>query len=602
MRQNIQKKHINMNLLLIGINAKYIHSNPAIYSIAAYAGRFTAPNGIPYKEQVQIAEYTINQNIEDILADIYLRKPDCIGFSCYIWNIAMVESLIEDIHQVMPQVPLWLGGPEVSFHSERLFERFPFLAGIIIGEGEKTTKEIWDVYLENDIKNRDSQKALQQLYSIPGICLKDGYTPERECMDLNEIPFLYEDLSRFENRIIYYESSRGCPFRCKYCLSSIEKQLRFRDTERVKKELQFFLDNKVPQVKFIDRTFNAKKEHSKAIWNYIKEKDNGITNFHFEISADLLDEEELDILTGLRPGLVQLEIGVQSTNEDTIAAINRTMNLKKLASNVKRLNEAKNVHLHLDLIAGLPYEDYVIFQKSFDEVYAMEPEQLQLGFLKVLKGSMMEEQAEEYGVVYRKEPPYEVLFTRWLSYRDVIKLKRVEAMVELFYNSEQFSHTIRLLHRRMGSAFSMYERLGDFYFEQGYLVMSSKRLAHYEHLLDFVKKYDAPYVDLYRELLTYDSYLREKNKTRPVFAKNLDSYKEKIRAFYKREEEERILLPYHKDYDSKQMIKMTHMDFFKYPVWKKDVDITDESQEEYAVLFDYSIRNPVTKCCRTENC
>lgn len=578
-----------MNFLLTGINAKYIHSNPAIYSLAAYTKQFNAPDGTPYREQVQIAEYTINQNIEDILADIYMKKPDVIGFSCYIWNISMVEKLIVNLHRILPELPIWLGGPEVSFHCEKMMEKYPFLTGIMIGEGEATLKEILDAYATEE----PGKAQADAFETIPGICTRKGYTVDRPCMDLNEIPFFYDNLENFENRIIYYESSRGCPFRCKYCLSSIEKNLRFRNIDTVKRELQFFLDKKIPQVKFIDRTFNAKKDHSKAIWTYIKEHDNGVTNFHFEVSADLLDEEEIALLKSLRPGLVQLEIGVQSTNPNTIKAINRTMDLVKLKRNVDSLNEAGNVHLHLDLIAGLPHEDYVSFGKSFDDVYAMKPEQLQLGFLKILKGSMMEEQVPEYGIAYREEPPYEVLFTNDLSYEDVIKLKQVEAMVELFYNSGQFAHTISFLQKRMGSAFSLYEKLGAFYQKKGLLTMLSRRLAHYENLLEFVKENDPACEEIYVELLTFDAYLRENNKSRPGFSKDMEPYKNTIRERFQLEEEERKILPHYEGYDYKQMMKMTHVEFFKYTVWDKEIKET----KEQAVLFDYRRRNPVTNSC-----
>ena len=274
-------------------------------------------------------------------------------------------------------------------------------------------------------------------------------------MDLSSIPFIYKDLSEFKNRIIYYESSRGCPFSCSYCLSSIDKKLRFRDTETVKKELQFFIDNKVPQVKFVDRTFNCKHDHAMAIWKYINEHDNGVTNFHFEISADLLREEELQEMSTMRPGLIQLEIGVQSTNPDTIKAIHRTMDFEKLKGIVDRIHSFGNIHQHLDLIAGLPYEDYDSFRHSFNDVYALKPQQLQLGFLKVLKGSHMMEMCREYGIVYKTQEPYEVLSTKWLDYDHVLKLKTVENMVEVYYNSGQFQNTLEYLSNfRMLSQFT----------------------------------------------------------------------------------------------------------------------------------------------------
>ena len=604
-----------MNILLVGINAKYIHSNPAIYSLAAYAGKFTDRNGESLRNHVNIAEYTINQQIEDIEADIYKKMPDMLAISCYIWNFAMVEELIADIHQVRPDLPIWLGGPEVSFHPEQLMQKFPFLAGIMIGEGEQTFVELVQGYVDTangDGAADDSAKKVH-FANIAGLYLPTGHTGERQCLALNDIPFLYSDLEGFENRIIYYESSRGCPFRCKYCLSSIDKQLRFRSLDLVKKELQFFLDNKVPQVKFIDRTFNAKHEHALAVWQYIKDKDNGVTNFHFEISADLLTDEEITLLNSMRKGLVQLEIGVQSTNPDTIQAINRSMDLCKLKNAVEKVNAAGNIHQHLDLIAGLPFEDYWSFHESFNDVYAMRPEQLQLGFLKVLKGSAMEEQADEYGIGYRKTPPYEVLYTKWLSYDEVIRLKQIEEMVELFYNSGQFRHTIRFLEVLFDDAFKLYETLADYYEARGYLTASSKRIAHYEHILDFIKGYmlrmktDMQTVEelteLCRQYLLFDCYLRENMKTTPAFAKDASEYKDYLRAFYQQEEEERKYLPKYTQYDSKQMAKMTHVEFFTYPVWEKDAPKREELlshrlETPQPILFDYKERDIITRDCR----
>ena len=604
-----------MKVLLVGINAKYIHSNPAIYSLLAYAKK----QGLG--EYIELAEYTINQQREQILMDIYEKQPDVVAFSCYIWNIDMVLHLIGEVHQVLPKVDIWLGGPEVSFHPDQLLKKYSYVSGIMIGEGEETFSELVSNYVKLD-KAYLKQDAFSK---IAGLYLDTGYTPERCCMNLDDIPFFYEDLTDFENRIVYYESSRGCPFRCSYCLSSIDKQLRFRSLNLVKQELLFFLENKVPQVKFIDRTFNAKHEHCMEIWSFIKEHDNGITNFHFEISADLLKKDELEILSSMRDGLVQLEIGVQTTNPQTIQAINRTMNLDKLQFSVEKINATQNIHQHLDLIAGLPYEDYESFHKSFNDVYRMRPEQLQLGFLKVLKGSAMEEKSEEYGIVYHHDAPYEVLYTNWLSYADVIRLKGIEEMVELFYNSGQFVYTIAYLEYVIGDAFMMYERLARFYKEKGLLTASSKRISHYENLLEFVQnEYDELAV-LFKELLIFDCYLRENMKTYPEFAKHheivksesdaemqtmikdiTDYEKSYCRYLYQTEEEKRELLPNHMVHDSKQMAKMTHVEFFRFPVWEKNLEkLTQEYKDNDCiskvlnpVLFDYSTRNCITNACR----
>lgn len=601
-----------MKFLLAALNAKYIHSNPALYSLRAYAGEHNAE----LAQDVEIAEYTINQPLEEILADIYERKPDAAAFSCYIWNWKMISELIGELHQIMPELPIWLGGPEVSFDAEQLLEEYPFLTGIMVGEGEATFSELLGFY-EKKNSGRYSQQFQMQiaafwpgavsqagLDSIKGIVFRDPVskkivrTEPRELTVIDSQPFFYQNMEGFENRIVYYESSRGCPFRCSYCLSSIDKKVRLRDMELVKKELQFFLDKKVPQVKFIDRTFNCNHRHAQEIWRYIQEHDNGVTNFHFEISADMLNGEELAILGKMRPGLVQLEIGVQSTNPKTLKEVRRFADLDKLRHAVVRIHAEHNIHVHLDLIAGLPYEDMDSFVRSFNDVYAMRPEQLQLGFLKVLKGSYMEEMASEYGLVYRKCPPYEVLYTKWLSYDDVIRLKKVEEMVELYYNSGQFTHILPVLVRRFGSAFEMYDRLALFYQEKGYFVNSPARSRRYEVLLEFAEKEDAERIGLYRELAVYDMYLRENAKSRPAFVSDQRSYYDRIAGFYREEEENRAYLPDYGEYQAKQLQRMTHLEIFEWPVDKTawelwEMSTEEKRKEETALLFDYRRRDPM---------
>lgn len=574
-----------MKFLLAAFNAKYIHSNPAIYSLKAYAGEQYAP-------YIDLGEYTINHSLDQILADIYNRRPDVIGFSCYIWNFTLVQELLGEIHKLLPDTELWLGGPEVSFQCHDILEKYPYVKGIMIGEGEETFLALMRYYLgEGD----------RSLEDIPGLALPTGYTSERDLVNLSQVPFLYsagntDKLNDFEHRIIYYESGRGCPFRCSYCLSSIDKKVRLRDMELVKKELQFFLDHKVPQVKFIDRTFNCNHAHAKTIWRYILEHDNGITNFHFEVAADILDEEELALLNQMRPGLAQLEIGVQTTNPQTLREIRRVTNMDKLRQAVSKIHAGHNVHIHLDLIAGLPYEDYESFARSFGDVYAMKPEQLQLGFLKILKGSYMYEMAETYGLQYLSKPPYEVLFTNWLTYEDVLRLKQVEEMVELYYNSNQFTHTLPLLEQLYDNPFYLYEDLAKYYKEQGYFVTAPARSYRYQVLLNFAKKVDGEREDLYKESLTYDLYLRENAKSRPDFAKDIAPYKAQFHAFFAEEERLRVLLPHYEKYDTKQISKMTHLEWFTYPVW--DVELAKlhkPLKEETVVLFDYQKRSPLTK-------
>lgn len=572
-----------MRFLLVALNTKYIHSNPAVYSLRGYVPE-------EYRGCVDIAEYTINNSVSEILHGIYERKPDVIGLSCYIWNISMMLELVRELPKVLPGVPIFLGGPEVTYRAKELVDEHPQLTGIMIGEGEETFKELLQHYAGNG----------KELSQIAGLCLREGYTPARELTDMDKLPFLYDDLTDFENKIIYYESSRGCPFRCSYCLSSIDKKVRLRSIDIVKKELDFFLAHNVKQVKFVDRTFNCNREHAMAIWQHILENDNGVTNFHFEVSADLLTLEEIALLKKMRPGLAQLEIGVQSTNPETLKAIRRTMNLEKLAANVSAVNDGANVHQHLDLIAGLPYEDYERFARSFNDVYTMKPEQLQLGFLKVLSGSYMQECADEYGIVYMDKPPYEVLYTKWVSYEEMMRLKKVEEMVEMYYNSNQFVHMLRLLETVFETPFALYEALASFYDRKGYFIQNPARSYRYQVLLEFVGEVDPSRQAIYEELAIYDIYLREKAKSRPAFASDFREYNERIREFYMTEAQERKYLPSYEGYDSKQLLKMTHLEAFTYPVWETDgAKMAKPLSEPQFILFDYKERNPLTQDART---
>lgn len=563
-----------MKILLNAINAKYIHSNLAVYSLKAYAKK--------YQNQIGLAEYTINQNLDDILKGIYRDHPEVLCISCYIWNISYVKNLIREVHKVLPDTAIWLGGPEVSYDARKVLEEHPEVTGVMKGEGEVTFLELAGFYLE----------GISELAKIEGITYRDGdqiqENPWRGITDLSTIPFVYKDLKKFENRIIYYESSRGCPFSCSYCLSSIDKKLRFRDLELVKEELQFFLDHNVPQVKFVDRTFNCKHDHAMAIWKYLIAHDNGITNFHFEVAADLLNEEEIALIRTMRPGMIQLEIGVQSTNPDTIREIHRKMDFAQVSEVVTRVQEGHNVHQHLDLIAGLPYEDYDSFGKSFCDVYQLRPQQLQLGFLKVLKGSFMYQAAPEYGCVCQSREPYEVLYTRWLPYDDVLRLKLVEEMVEVYYNSNQFGKTLRAIEKLFDNPFALYEALGAFYDKKGYMDISHTRIRRYEILQEFLQEYvDEEQMDYYLQLMICDLYAREKMKTRPAWAKDLKAYKRDIREFYLKEEETHEYLPEYEGYDEKQLARMTHLE-------RMDYDPDTGVREPCWILFDYRSRDVLT--------
>ena len=565
-----------MKIVLTAINAKYIHSNLAVYSLKAASGE--------YKENVEIAEFTINNSADYILKEIYKRKPDVLMFSCYIWNLSMIEEVMREFHKLCPDVPIWLGGPEVSFEVETFLQNHPEVSGVMMGEGEETFRELCSVYArceQGDVFLK--KEELEEVKGIAFVYVENGekniqVNEWRAIMDMSVLPFSYDKMEDFSNRIIYYESSRGCPFSCSYCLSSVDKKLRFRDLSLVKEELQFFIDQKVPQIKFVDRTFNCHHEHAMEIWKYIKEHDNGVTNFHFEISADLINEEELALMETMRPGLIQLEIGVQSTNEVTIKEIKRTMKLERLKEIVKRVKGFGNIHQHLDLIAGLPYEDYDTFRKSFDEIYALQPNQLQMGFLKVLKGSYMFEHAKEYGILYHDNPPYEVLSTKWLSYEDILKMKHIEEMLEVYYNSGQFEITMKVLGTHFDSAFDMFQKLGDFYETRGYFGMSHSRIRRCEILMEFMKEewpMDEVHGDWYDcicQALVFDLYYRENCKSRPSWAIAYEELKPYVRHYCKNG-------------------KMSHVEMFNYDFLGGDYTCKDEP---VFVLFSYDKRDALT--------
>ena len=573
-----------MKVLLTAVNAKYIHSNLAVYSMKAYAEKRGCKG-----TKIQLAEYTINQQQDGILQKIYEKKPDILCFSCYIWNISFIRELIRDLKKILPETRIWVGGPEVSYDAEHFLREMPQVTGVMCGEGEATFWEVIKSYAQWEKEEQEPEA----LGNISGIVYRDGKeliaTENREILDMDELVFPYENLSLFEHKIIYYESSRGCPFSCSYCLSSVDKKLRFRSLSLVKRELQFFLDHKVPQVKFVDRTFNCKKEHAMEIWNYIKEHDNGVTNFHFEIAADLLTENEIALISTMRPGLIQLEIGVQSTNKKTLQEIRRKTSFSEICQKVQAVAAGENVHQHLDLIAGLPYEDYESFKKSFGDVYALKPQQLQLGFLKVLKGAYMQEMAEVYGCVYKSKEPYEVLKTRWLTYGEISRLKGVEEMTEVYYNSGQFSHTLEVLEKEFPDAFTMYEAFADFYEQKGYFAVSHARISRYEILREFLQEKEIQNLEFYDELMILDLYARENLKTRPSWAADLKPYKKQIQEFYTKEEEQPEILKDYQGYQARQVEKMTHLEVFTY-------NVLDGKPEKgiYPVVFDYKKRNLLT--------
>lgn len=566
-----------MKLLLVAVNAKYIHSNLAVYSLKASAGK--------YGPLVELAEYTINNQTEDIFRSVYQKRPDVLFFSCYIWNRREILEIAGNIRKVRPETVIWAGGPEVTYDAARFLKENPQFDGVMRGEGERTFFWLLQYYVD----------GAGGLGDIPGITYRCAgeeirNTPPAEPMgDLDYLPFVYQKPEEFEHKIIYYESSRGCPFSCSYCLSSIDKRVRFRSLELVKRELAFLLDHRVPQVKFVDRTFNCNHPHAMEIWQFIRDHDNGVTNFHFEIAADILTDEELKLLAQFRPGLAQLEIGVQTVNEKALEAIHRTARFDQIADRVRRIAAGKNIHQHLDLIAGLPYEDYESFKHSFDTVYSLKPQELQLGFLKVLRGSEMYVRAKEYGIVYRSSQPYEVLSTEWISCDELMRLKEVEEMLEVYYNSQQFRFTMEALERYFARPFAMYEAMADYYKEHCLTGRAYSRMQRFEILRAFIREVlEGDAREAFDELLTMDFYLRENGKTRPAWAEDLSPYKESISGFYRREAAAGALLPEHRGMTWKQTMRMTHMEHFSYSL------TAEHGLHSRWLLFDYSRRDPLT--------
>lgn len=555
-----------MKVLLTAINAKYIHSNLAIKSIAEYSRQ--------YKDYIETAEYTINNYTDYIIKDIYKKHPDVLMFSCYLWNISYVYEVSEELKKVLPDTDIWLGGPEVSYDAVKTLQEHPYIKGIMAGEGEQIVCNLMKHYVDKSL----------DLSQVRGILYEENgrfYTnPPEELLSMDELPFVYEDMEEYENKIIYYESSRGCPFGCSYCLSSIDKSVRFRSLCLVKKELKFFLEKKVPQVKFVDRTFNCRHDRTVELLQFLLENDNGVTNFHFEVAADLIREDEIEIMQKMRPGLIQLEIGVQSTNPATIQEIDRVMDFHKVSQVVCKINEKGNVHQHLDLIAGLPYETIHEFKQSFNDVYALQPEQFQLGFLKVLKGSKMYRNAEEYGIVYKTKAPYEVMKTKWMSYEDILFLKNVEKMVEVYYNSGQYHYILSCLTRCFDTPYDMYVALGRYYEEKGLFDIKHSRITRYTILKEFMDCCVECSTEEKEQLLCvlkFDLYLREKLKTRPEFFAEPD--KESVRVLYN-------------ENAAKHKGRIVHIEHFDIDVQYLMQEHKIRKADEY-VLFDYDERNPV---------
>lgn len=575
-----------MKLLLTTLNSKFTHSSLALRYISGMLKNCGA--------DVTLNEYTINNQLDYIVREIYTGHYDVVLFSVYIWNVESTNIIAKNLKKVAPHIKIFYGGPEVTYESNKFLKDHPFVDLIIRGEGEKSVQKLIETYLEKGYPADGQEDSFTGLKGInyrntSGDIINTFDEPLIETLDI--IPFPYESLEGLDNRILYYESSRGCPFDCQYCLSSTIKGVRFFSLDRVKKDLSFFVDHKVMQVKFIDRTFNADKKRSLEIFKYLHEIDNGYTNFHFEITADRLDEETVDFLKCVRPGLFQFEIGVQSTYERTLKEIHRYVDFSKLEDVCKRIKSYRNIHLHLDLIAGLPYESYDRFLKSFDDVYAIRPEMLQLGFLKLLKGSGLRKRKDDYGYIFNEQPPYEIMATSSLSFEDMIRLKGIEDMVEHYYNNQKFTYSLDFILKVNDIAPSkLYEMLSDHWHENGWHHKAHNQDAMYEILLEFYHAVGLKSPEVFEALVKFD-YVRQSSRRKLYVQKESLEFRHFTHAFLQNEENIRTYLPEYKGMTAKQIVKKVRFEIFDYNILnliKSDFNLKDIKKEETRILFNYN--------------
>ena len=507
-----------MKVLLVGINSQYFHSNLAVRYLKSYT------EDLDYTSKIR--EFTINEREEIILKEIVKEKPDVVAFSVYIWNVNITKHIANLLKLVLEDVEILFGGPEVSFDSKEFLKE---VSGeyLIYGEGEKTYHEFIEYKL-----------GCKKIEDIKGICYKKDeeviLNPPRELMDMKEVKFPYKEDEDLSNKIVYFEGSRGCPFGCIYCLSSTSHGVRFQNAYDVIKQLQYFIDKKVKLVKFVDRTFNCNHDFTMKIWKYIIEADTD-TQFHFEISADLLNDKEIELLKNSPVGRIQFEVGVQTTNDEVLKNINRHVNFADIKEKVNELSSIKNIKQHLDLIAGLPGEDLSSFKKSFDDVHSIRPEEIQLGFLKVLKGSEMREKTYDYKVKYSPYPPNEVLKTKDISYLEILELKRVETVVDKYYNSQKFNNILNYFYSKFNSPYNFFLKLGDYFESKGYFNVNIGNREYYKVFLDFNKEVLADDNFELREIIKYDYLMHNKRNDLPDFLRSEISKEisDKIKEIYK---------------------------------------------------------------------
>ena len=485
-------------VLLTTLNSKYIHTALALYSLQAYCRRdFPA---------VQVKEFNINQDLEVILGAIYQTHPSILGLSTNIWNITPSLELVERVKKVMPETVVILGGPEASADWATLLQQPAAPDYIVRGEGEETLRQLLHYLTSGE----------PEPTAINGLAFRDGdrvvATPPRAPLDLEQIPFPYPDLSSLRHRIVYYESSRGCPYHCAYCMSGWEKStMRYLPVERVKADLTRFIEAGVRTVKLIDRTFNLHRQRTIELMEFLARQE-GTTEFHLEMVGEIIDEQTIDIFQTAPPGRFRVEIGVQSTCPAALEAVNRRYDLKRLGRNCAELTRIPGLTVHLDLIAGLPYEDLPTFAQSFDWTFRLRPAELQLGFLKLLKGSPLRGQAEEYGYRFTAAPPYEILQSKWLSYPDLLHLKSVATLVEKMYNSKHFHYTLSyLLRKESASPWQLFSALARYLEEEAFFGEVHKPVAYFDALWRFLQSGAADgqigELEKLRDLLTLDFYL-----------------------------------------------------------------------------------------------
>lgn len=570
-----------MKLLLTTLNSKFTHSSLALRYIKAYLKKFG--------HEVDMEEYTINNTIDFIQGQIYKSHYDVVTFSCYIWNFEMTLEIAKNLKKLSPKLKIVFGGPEVSYDPAEIMKKYDFIDYIVFGEGEESFKELYEeILIKDECKNKSKIKGIT--YRENELIIKNDDRDLIENMD--DIPFPYENLDGLENRILYYESTRGCPFNCQYCLSSTINGVRFLSIERTKEDLKFFIDNRVMQVKFVDRTFNANKKHALEIMKFCHENDNGYTNFHFEMTATLIDDETLAFMKTVRAGLFQLEVGVQSTNKNTISEIKRNIEFDKVKIVCEDIVSNQNTHLHLDLIAGLPYENLESFLMSIDDVIEIRPEKLQLGFLKLLKGSGLRNNMHKYGYIYNEKAPYEVMCNTYISYDEILLLKEIEELMESYYNSGYFKYTIEYLFKAFEKPSLFFRGFAKYWDEEKINHVSHKSDALFTIIYEFAKHSEVCDLDLLADLLQFDYVRIGKRKELPWYnSGDIKLIREKSHAFLQNEENLYKYLPGFIGTTAKSIIKKVHIASFSYDI--KNLNYDDYRKSECIYIFNYSVSNNI---------